>query len=281
MKRMIENNKLTNLVNILKKMGSAVLAFSGGADSAFLLKAMEISGIRTLAVTGSSEIISDSEIAAAKEIAKDIGVKHRVLKTEELSMEEFVSNSPERCFFCKAMLFKKLSDIALSEGYGFILDGSNVDDTLDFRPGQKAASAYNVRRPLIEAQFSKIDVREFSKILGLPTWDKPSTPCLATRIPYGQRITIEALKRIARSEDFLRSLGFRQIRVRDHGCVARIEIGEDELDSVLGAKKRKMISETLKSFGYDFICLDLEGYRSGSMNRILRGSMGSWKTIDI
>ncbi len=281
MKRMIENNKLTNLVNILKKMGSAVLAFSGGADSAFLLKAMEISGIRTLAVTGSSEIISDSEIAAAKEIAKDIGVKHRVLKTEELSMEEFVSNSPERCFFCKAMLFKKLSDIALSEGYGFILDGSNVDDTLDFRPGQKAASAYNVRRPLIEAQFSKIDVREFSKILGLPTWDKPSTPCLATRIPYGQRITIEALKRIARSEDFLRSLGFRQIRVRDHGCVARIEIGEDKLDSVLGAKKRKMISETLKSFGYDFICLDLEGYRSGSMNRILRGSMGSWKTIDI
>lgn len=281
MKRMIENNKLTNLINILKKMGSAVLAFSGGADSAFLLKAMEISGIRTLAVTGSSEIVSGSEIAAAKEMAKDIGVEHRVLKTEELSMEEFVSNSPERCFFCKAMLFKKLTGIALSEGYGFILDGSNVDDTLDFRPGQKAASEYNVRRPLVEAGFSKVDVREFSKMLGLPTWDKPSTPCLATRIPYGQRITIEALKRVAHSEDFLRSLGFRQIRVRDHGCVARIEIGEDELDSVLGAEKRKMISETLKSFGYDFICLDLEGYRSGSMNRVLRGSMGSWKTIGI
>jgi pyridinium-3,5-biscarboxylic acid mononucleotide sulfurtransferase len=277
----LENNKLTNLINILKKMESAVLAFSGGADSAFLLKAMEISGIRTLAVTGSSEIISGSEIAAAQEMAKDIGVEHRVLKTEELSMEEFVSNSPERCFFCKAMLFKKLADIALSEGYGFILDGSNMDDTFDFRPGQKAASEYNVRRPLVEAGFSKIDVREFSKILGLPTWDKPSTPCLATRIPYGQRITIETLKRVARSEDFLRSLGFRQIRVRDHGCVARIEIGVDELDSVLGAEKRKMISETLKSFGYDFICLDLEGYRSGSMNRILRGSIGSWKTIGI
>jgi uncharacterized protein len=278
---MLESNKLTNLIHILNKMESALLAFSGGADSAFLLRAIRISGIRSLAVTGSSEIIPDYEISAAKEIAKEIGVEHRILKTEELSAEEFVSNSRERCFFCKAMLFKSLTDIALSEGYRFILDGSNMDDTLDYRPGQRAASEYKVRRPLIEAEFSKNDVREFSRILGLPTWDKPSSPCLATRIPYGQRITKEALKRVASSEDFLRTLGFRQIRVRDHGCIARIEIGENEIDSILGPKKRKLISETLKSLGYDFISLDLDGYQCGSMNRILTGSRSSWKTIDI
>jgi uncharacterized protein len=242
---------------------------------------MQISGIRSLAVTASSEIIPGYEISAAKDIAKEIGVEHRILKTEELSSEEFVSNSPERCFFCKAMLFKSLTDIALSEGYRFILDGSNMDDTFDYRPGQRAASEYKVRCPLIEAGFSKIDVREFSRILGLPTWDKPSSPCLATRMPYGQRITKDALKRVARSEDFLRTLGFRQIRVRDHGCIARIEIGENEIDLILGPKKRKLISETLRSLGYDFISLDLEGYQSGSMNRILTGSRSSWKTIDI
>lgn len=278
---MLESNKLTNLIHILNKMESALLAFSGGADSVFLLRAIQISGIRSLAVTGSSEITPDYEISAAKEIAKEIGVEHRILKTEELSAEEFVSNSSERCFFCKAMLFKSLTDIALSEGYRFILDGSNMDDTLDYRPGQRAASEYKVRCPLVEADFSKNDVREFSRILGLPTWDKPSSPCLATRIPYGQRITKEALKRVARSEDFLRTLGFRQIRVRDHGCIARLEIGENEIDLILEPKKRKLISETLRSLGYDFISLDLEGYQSGSMNRILTGSRSSWKTIDI
>jgi uncharacterized protein len=265
---MTENNKLDELINILKKMESAVLAFSGGADSTFLLKALQMSGIRTLAVTRSSEIIPEHEIPAAKEIAEETGIEHRVLETEELSAEEFISNSPERCCFCKAMLFKRLTDIALSEGYRVILDGSNKDDTFEFRPGRKAASAYNVRSPLLEAAFSKADVRGFSRVLGLPTWDKPSSPCLATRIPYGRRITKESLKRVARSEDFLKSLGFRQLRVRDHGRIARIELGEDEIASVLGDEKRKTIAEALKSFGYDFISLDLEGYQSGSMDRI-------------
>jgi uncharacterized protein len=269
---MRENQKLTELIKVLKKMESAVLAFSGGADSAFLLKALRMSGTRTLAVTRSSEIIPVYEISSAKEIAEETGIEHRVLETQELADEEFISNSPERCFFCKAILFKRLTDVALSEGYRFILDGSNRDDTFEFRPGRRAASAYNVRAPLIEAGFSKTDVRGCSRELGLQTWDKPSSPCLATRIPYGQKITRGALRRIALSEDFLRSLGFRQIRVRDHGRIARIEIGEDEIASVLGDDKRKIISEALKSLGYDFISLDLEGYQSGSMDRILTDS---------
>jgi uncharacterized protein len=152
---------------------------------------------------------------------------------------------------------------------------------MDFRPGQKALSEYDVRSPLIEAGFTKGEIRESSMQLGLPTWDRPSSSCLATRIPYGRRITKEALKRIERSEGFLRSLGFRQIRVRDHGSIARIELGEDEIELALGREKRKIISETFKSLGYESVSLDLDGYKSGSMNRILNGGRSSWKTINI
>lgn len=276
----MNNNKLANLIEILKNMQSAVLAYSGGVDSTFLLKALQISNIRTLAVTAVSEITPSNDLLIAKEVAEELNIEHRVINTEELLMEEFLSNTPERCFFCKDEKSKKLTDIALSEKYRFVLDGSNIDDTLDYRPGRKAAMKYNVRSPLIEAGFSKREIREFSKQLGLPTWNKPSSPCLATRIPYGQRITKEALKRVERAEDFLKSLGFHEIRVRDYGNMTRIEVMEEEINSFLNPEKRKIISEILKSLGYTFISLDLDGYKSGNMNRVLNGSYILWKALD-
>ena len=268
---LMNDNKLHNLIKILKKMKNAVLAYSGGVDSTFLLKTLRLSGIRTLAVTASSEIIPFTELLKAKKTAEELVIDHRIIKTEEFSREDFLENSPERCFFCKDELFKKLSSIASAEGYQFVLDGSNRDDIADYRPGRKAAEKYLVRSPLIEAGFSKKEIRKSSQELGLSTWDKPAAPCLATRIPYGQRITREALKRVERAEDFLISLGFREIRVRDHGDLARIEVQENEINRMLIPEKRKLVSETLKSFGYQFISLDIEGYRSGSMNRMLHG----------
>ncbi len=265
----MQNSKLAKLIEILKDMQSAVLAYSGGVDSTFLLKTLQLSGIRTLAVTAVSETTPHNDLLNAKAMAAEIGIEHRVIKTEELSIEEFVNNTPDRCFFCKGELFRKLMDIASTEGYKFVLDGSNMDDTMDYRPGRRAAMKYNVRSPLIEAGLSKIEIRELSKQLGLTTWDRPSSPCLSSRFPYGQKITKEALRRVEKAEEFLKALGFREVRVRDHDSIARIEVGEDEIELSLIPEKRRVISETLKSLGYKFVALDLEGYKSGSMNRMI------------
>lgn len=265
----MSDNKLTNLINILKNIQSAVLAYSGGVDSTFLLKVLQISGIRVLAVTAVSEKTPHNDLLTAKRVAAELRVEHRIIKTDELSMEEFVSNTPERCFFCKNELFKKLSDIASSEGCMFLLDGSNIDDTLDYRPGMRAAKRYNVRSPLIEADLSKKDIRELSRQLGLPTWDKPSSPCLSSRFPYSQRITKEALRRVEKAEEFLRGIGFHEVRVRDHENVARIEVGEEEINLALAPESRRLIAEKLRSLGYRFVSLDLDGYRMGSMNRTI------------
>lgn len=253
-------------------MEGALLAYSGGVDSTFLLKAIQMSGIKSLAVTAVSEIIPHSDVLISVRTAGELGMEHRVLRTEPLSGEDFVSNTPERCFFCKDDLFSKLKAIASEEGYSFLLDGNNIDDASEHRPGRKAAIKNDVRSPLTEAGFSKKEIREESRQLGLLTWDRPSSPCLATRIPYGQRITRESLKRVERSEDFLRSLGFREIRVRNHRDIARIEVGAEEIDLMLNPEKREIISDTLKFFGYKFVSLDLEGYRSGSMDEIPDGS---------
>lgn len=277
---MIEDNKLTDLINILKNMESALLAYSGGVDSTFLLKALQLSGIRTIAVTAVSETMPQNDILAATEMTKELGIEHRTIKTEELKLEEFISNTPERCFFCKDELFKKLASIALSEGYRSVLDGSNTDDITDFRPGKRAALKYSVRSPLMEAGFSKKEIRELSRRLGLSTWDKPSSACLASRIPYGHRITPLALKRVEKAEDFLRSIGLSEVRVRDHGDIVRIEVREEEITLMLGPEKRRIISETLKSLGYHFISLDLDGYQSGSMNRVLTDHHRLWKALD-
>ncbi len=265
-------DKLTRLINILKAVESAVLAYSGGVDSTFLLKALQLSEIRTLALTAVSEITPYNDLLTAKSVSKELALEHRIIKTDELSKEEFVSNTPERCFVCKDIRFKKLKEIATSEGYRFVLDGSNSNDLDDYRPGKKAAKKYGVRSPLIEAGLSKKEVREFSRQLSLSTWDKASSPCLSSRFPYGRRITKEALTKVEKAEDFLRSFGFHEIRVRDHGSIARIEIEEDKIGLLLSIEKRRIISEKLKSLGYKFISLDLDGYKSGSMNRVLNGS---------
>lgn len=263
------DTKLTELITTLKSMQSAVLAYSGGVDSTFLLKALQNSGIRTLAVTAVSEITPLNDLHIANEMTAGLGIEHRIIETDAMLKEEFLRNTPERCFFCKDELFRKLTTIAGSEGYTFLLDGSNVDDTMDYRPGIRAASKYNVRSPLTEAALSKKEIRELSRQLDLSTWDKPSSPCLATRFPYGQRITKGALKRVGKAEDFLRGLGFHEVRVRVHDMIARIEVGEEEIGLLLISERRSLISEKLKSFGYRFVSLDLDGYRTGSMNRML------------
>jgi len=266
-------NKLDTLIHTLKDLESAVLAFSGGADSTFLLKAMQLSGIRALAVTAHSETMPADDLLNAKKIAGEIGIEHRIIQTGELAREEFVSNTPERCFFCKDERFGKLRDISAAEGYTSVIDGSNHDDLSDYRPGREAAKKHLVGSPLAEAGFSKEEIRDFSRQLGLSTCDRPSSPCLATRIPYGQRITKESLLRIERAEKFLMSLGLGTVRVRDHDAAARIEIGENEIAFFLVPEKRALISQTLKSYGYIFVSLDLDGFQSGSMNRGLASGM--------
>jgi len=268
--------KFEFLLDILKGMRKVLLAYSGGADSTLLLKSLQLAGVETLAVIAVSEIISRHDRLTAEETAKQLGTYLRVLTVDALSNNEFVLNSAERCFICKENLYKHLADMASSEGYGFILDGSNSDDAADFRPGRNAASGYRVRSPLLEACFSKKEIRDTSRQLGLSTWSKPSSSCLATRIPYGSKITEEVLTRIEKSEDFLRSLGFLDIRVRDHGELARIEVGNDQINLLLDPERREKISEAFKSFGYIFISLDMEGFRSGSMNRVLNGDCSTW-----
>lgn len=266
----MENPKFHKLLQVLRDMRSVLLAFSGGVDSTLLLKAIQVSGVHALSVTASSDLTPRKEVLAARGTAKKLGIKHRTIRTNILLRDEFVSNTPERCFFCKDALYKKLQAIALGEGYSFILDGSNRDDTNEFRPGAKAAERYHIRSPLMEIDFSKAEIRELSHQLGLETWDKPSSPCLATRFPYGHRLTKESLNRVEKAENFLQSLGFRELRVRDHGGLARIEVRKEDLDLVFASGTRTAISATLKALGYAFVSLDLDGYQSGSMDRALK-----------
>jgi len=261
--------KFSCLVSLLREAESAVLAFSGGVDSSFLLKAMSISGMNVLAVTAASATVPGEETIYATCVAKEAGVEQIIIETEELSNESFVSNPPDRCFFCKDELFRRLKLIAEERNCRFVFDGSNSDDLSDYRPGRRAASLHGVRSPLAECGFSKKEIREMSRELGMGGWDRPSSPCLSSRFPYGRRITREALRRIEKSEKFLRTLGFREVRVRDHGDTARIEVAEGELHLFFIPENRKLAAETLKSFGYHFISLDLEGFRPGSMNRVL------------
>ncbi len=262
-------NKLDNLLKILGNLQSAVIAFSGGCDSTFLLKAVKLSGIKALAVIAKSEIVPTSEIIFAKKIARDIGIKLRVIETDELLNDDFTKNSSDRCYICKDMRFKIIKKIARENGFCSVIEGSNKDDLKDYRPGFKAVKKYGIKSPLIDAGFSKKDIRNCSMRLGLITWDKPSNSCLATRIPYGYKITNKILSRIEKSEKFLHSLGFRNIRVRDHDILARIELPSKEFKMLFDPEIRKLIEERLRSYGYVFTSVDLSDYKSGSMNRLL------------
>lgn len=259
-------NKFDRLTRILAEMGSAVIAYSGGVDSTFLLKAACLSGMRTLAVTGYSPTMPEDDLEEARRIAGIICVPHMVIETDELGVDSFVKNPVDRCFYCKDELFGKLKDIAVLEGYGFVLDGSNLDDLGDWRPGRRAASKHGVRSPLSEAGLTKEEIRTLSFELGLQTWDKPASPCLSSRFPYGEPISFEALRRVDAAEKFLRTFGFREFRVRHFGETAKIELKEEDIHIMLEPTVRNAITEKLKELGYKFVTLDLEGFRSGKLN---------------
>ena len=261
--------KFDDLLSSLRLAESAVLAYSGGVDSSFLLKAMAVSGIRFLAVTAFSETMPEKDFNHALSFTKETGVEHLVIHTDELSNESFVSNPPDRCFFCKEELFRKLREIAAERSSEHLFDGTNIDDLSDYRPGLKAAALYGVRSPLAESGFAKEDIRRMSRELGLSTWDRPSSPCLSSRFPYGRRITISGLRQVEQAEEFLREFGLQEVRVRNHGDIARIEVGEKDMQVLLAADNRRKIAEALKALGFSFVSLDLEGHISGSMNRAL------------
>ena len=264
---MVIEQKWDSLRTLLRGMKCAVLAYSGGVDSSLLLRATaEVMGHRLIAVTAVSQTYPPGELEAAEEFARTLGVTHRILRTHELSSEEFVQNSPERCYFCKKELYGKLKKIAVTEGISCILDGSNTDDLADYRPGRKAAEEFSVRSPLVETGLSKSDVRELARFLNLPMWDKPSLACLSSRIPYGTRITPDIIETVQTAEDHLRVLGFRQVRVRHHGKIARIEVDREAFGQILTDDAVEKITAALKGLGYIYVCLDLEGYRTGSMN---------------
>jgi uncharacterized protein len=264
--------KLDSLLEILRGMKTALLAYSGGLDSTFLLKAIKLAGIRALAVTAQSESMPIHDLEDAVRMARDIGVSHRVISTAEMLNDNYLRNPPDRCFYCKDELFGKLKGIAEEEVLAFVIDGSNRDDMDDYRPGMRAAREHEIRSPLAEAGFTKNEIREESRALSLPTWQKPASPCLSSRVPYGVRITPGALKRIDLAEGFLRTLGLDELRVRDHGGSARIEVPPEAMKSIL--ENKNAIIEKFRSLGYDFVSLDLEGLRRGSLNRVLNDVTG-------
>jgi len=262
--------KLASLKRILSNMGSVLIAFSGGVDSTFLLKvAHDVLGKKIVAATASSETYPASELEAAKKIARKLGVKHLIIQTEELSKRDFVKNSPQRCYFCKRELFSRLNKIAKGQGLNYVADASNYNDLADFRPGRQAGQELGIKSPLKEARLTKAEIRSLSHKMNLPTWNKPSLACLASRIPYGTRITREKLKRIDEGERFLKSLGIRQLRIRDHDGIARIEVAQEEMSLFWQENMVRLIIDKLKRLGYTYVTLDLEGYRPGSMNEVL------------
>lgn len=263
------SEKLNNLCQNLSNMGSAVIAFSGGVDSSLLVKvAFDVLGDRCLAVIATSETYTKTELEEAEQFAQKVGVNYLVIATEELKNEEFASNPVKRCYYCKTELFNKLKSIAKEKGYVYILDGANLDDGKDYRPGRLAGKEIGVRSPLEEEYLNKEEVRQLAKNMGLSNWDKPSLACLSSRFPYGQRITLESLKQVELAESILKQHNFRQVRVRHHQNIARLEIPKEDFARLIGSVLDDVVTK-LKELGFIYITLDLQGLRSGSMNEVL------------
>ncbi len=263
-------NKRVYLVDILSKMDRVIIAYSGGVDSAFLAAvANEVLGNNALSVTAVSPSLAPSELEEAQSLARDLELNYRTINTNEIEREDYSANNPDRCFFCKDELYSHLIKFCGEENYNFVVNGTNVDDLGDYRPGLDAATQYGVRSPLVEANLEKKDIRVLSREMGLPTWDKPAQACLSSRIPYGTMVTVEALTTIAKAEKYLREKGFKQLRVRHHENIARIEISADDFDVLTSEPLRTEVPSYFKSLGYSYVTLDLEGFRSGSLNEIL------------
>ena len=263
-------DKVNKLKTILQEMGSVLIAYSGGVDSAYLaFVANSVLGKKALAVFTNSPVATSFDLERASTLAGKIGLNFRTIEVNPLANPRFVSNDPERCYYCKRDLFQILKTLAVSEDLKWLADGSICDDLDDYRPGSKACQEMNVRSPLLEASINKAEIRGLSRIAGLPGWDRPSSPCLASRIPYGIPVTSGVLNKIAEGEKYLHSLGLKQLRLRHHGDVARIELESEDMPVIMAPGIRGKLVEKIRSLGYQYITLDLSGYRTGSLNEKL------------
>jgi uncharacterized protein len=264
------SQKEERVAEILRELASVVVGFSGGVDSAYLAYvAHRILGKKALCVTAISPSYPTFQKKETADFVDRYQLNHLVIESEELDNPEYRENSPNRCYFCKAELFAKLQAMAQEKGYGAVIDGTNFDDLDDFRPGRRAAQEYSVRSPLLEAQMTKLDIRELSRRAGLPTWDKPALPCLSSRFPYGTSISVEKLSVVDQGENVLRQFGFRVFRVRFHEELVRLEFSPEELPKALNMTMVEILRKEFKALGFKYVTIDLEGYRSGSLNEVL------------